>query len=105
MRMCKRSSSTDTWVNGEERAGGVLGARAEIPLQPMEIHGDAEIPLQPMEIHGDAEIPLQPMEIHGMQRFPLQPMEDPNWRRGMAKKGCDAIGSPSWNREAHTGKT
>ncbi|GAB0179821.1 E3 ubiquitin-protein ligase MARCHF3 [Grus japonensis] len=36
VRRCERSNSADTKVSAEGGGGGTPGARAEIPLQPME---------------------------------------------------------------------
>ncbi|RMC15965.1 hypothetical protein DUI87_08172 [Hirundo rustica rustica] len=49
VRICERNSLTETKVS-EDRGGGCApGTEAEIPLQPMEVHGGTEIHLQPME--------------------------------------------------------
>ncbi|GAB0183577.1 E3 ubiquitin-protein ligase MARCHF3 [Grus japonensis] len=49
VRRCERNNSADAKVNGEGGGGGAPGARVEIPLQPMEVHGGADIHLQPMQ--------------------------------------------------------
>jgi len=65
VRTCERNNSADTKVGeaGEGGGGGAPGARAEIPLQPVEqtTVGQA-VPLQPMEVHGGADLHLQPRE-------------------------------------------
>ncbi|GAB0176463.1 epimerase family protein SDR39U1 [Grus japonensis] len=59
VRRCERNNSAGTQVN-EEGGGG--GAKAEIPLQPMEKTMVRQaVSLQPMEDDG-ADIHLQPME-------------------------------------------
>ncbi|GAB0210103.1 hypothetical protein GRJ2_003476100 [Grus japonensis] len=46
-----------------EEGGGAPGARAEIPLQPMEkTMVQQAVPLQPMEVDSGADIHLQPVE-------------------------------------------
>ncbi|GAB0205660.1 AN1-type zinc finger protein 5-like [Grus japonensis] len=56
-------SDGDTKVSAEGGAGDAPGARAEIPLQPLEKTMLRQaVPLQPMEVHGGADIHLQPME-------------------------------------------
>ncbi|GAB0188514.1 acid sphingomyelinase-like phosphodiesterase 3b [Grus japonensis] len=50
VRICERNSSADTKVSAEGGAGGAPGARAEIPLQPVEKTMMSQaVPLQPME--------------------------------------------------------
>ncbi|GAB0205849.1 acid sphingomyelinase-like phosphodiesterase 3b [Grus japonensis] len=62
VRRCERNNSADTKVR-EEGGGGAPGTRAEIPLQPLEKTMVRQaVPLQPMEVHGEADIHLQPME-------------------------------------------
>ncbi|OPJ67035.1 hypothetical protein AV530_016960 [Patagioenas fasciata monilis] len=62
VRICERNNSADTKVSGEGRGGGVSGAEAEIPLQPVvQIMVRQAVPLQPMGIHSGADIHLQPM--------------------------------------------
>ncbi|CAM9633033.1 unnamed protein product, partial [Bubo scandiacus] len=47
----------------EERGGGALGARAEIPLQPVvKTMVRQAVSLQTMEVNGGADINLQPVE-------------------------------------------
>jgi len=47
----------------KEGGGGAPGTGAEIPLQPMgKTTVRQAVPLQPMEVHGDADLHLQPME-------------------------------------------
>jgi len=57
----ERNSPADTKVS-EGRGAAAPGARAEIPLQPVEgtIVRQA-VHLQPMEVQGGADIYLQPM--------------------------------------------
>ena len=55
-------NSTDTKAS-EGGGGGALGARAEIPLQPVgKTIVKQVVPLQPMEVNTGAEIPLRPVE-------------------------------------------
>jgi len=42
VRMCERNNSADTEVSEEGGGGGAPGARAEIPLQLVEVHGGAD---------------------------------------------------------------
>ena len=49
LRRCESNNSADTKVREEGGGGGAPGARAEIPLQPMEVNGGADIHLQPVE--------------------------------------------------------
>jgi len=61
--MCARNNSADTKVGGEEGGGGAPGARAEIPLQPVEKTMVRQaVALQPAEVHGGADIHLQSLE-------------------------------------------
>ncbi|KAK4810824.1 hypothetical protein QYF61_008796 [Mycteria americana] len=63
VRICERNNSADTKVSEEGGGGGGPGARAEIPLQPVEKTMVRQaVPLQPMEVHGGADIHLLPME-------------------------------------------
>ncbi|KAJ7416872.1 protein pxr1-like [Willisornis vidua] len=55
----QRQSPEDTKISEEGEGGGAPGTRAEIPLQPMEIHGGAEIHLQPMENHMREQMDVQ----------------------------------------------
>ncbi|GAB0182083.1 epimerase family protein SDR39U1 [Grus japonensis] len=87
VRRCERNSSADTQVSAEGGGGGAPGARAEIPLQPMEKTMVRQaVPLQPMEVDGGADIHLQPME----DSTPEQ-VETP-------EGGCGPMGSPRWSR-------
>jgi len=53
----------DTKVSEEGGGGGAPGARAQIPLQPMEQTMVRQaVHLQPMEVHSGADLHLQPME-------------------------------------------
>ncbi|XP_027506192.1 uncharacterized protein LOC113950476 [Corapipo altera] len=62
VRTCERNSPADTQVSTEGGAGGVPGTRVEISLQPIrKTMVKQTVPLQPMEVHGEAEIHLQPM--------------------------------------------
>ncbi|OPJ77283.1 hypothetical protein AV530_007643 [Patagioenas fasciata monilis] len=36
-----------------------------VPLQPMEVHGEAEIHLQTVEVNGRADLHLKPMKVNG----------------------------------------
>ncbi|GAB0188319.1 hypothetical protein GRJ2_001297200 [Grus japonensis] len=85
-RICERNNSADTKVS-EGGGGGAPGARAEIPLQPMEKTVVRQaVPLQPMQDDGGAD-------IH------LQLMEDPTPEQVDAPKGsCDPGGSLCWSR-------
>ncbi|GAB0205317.1 hypothetical protein GRJ2_002997300 [Grus japonensis] len=75
VRMCEGNNSADTQASEEGRAGGAPGTRAEILLQPVEKTMVRQaVPLQPMEVDGEAD-------IH------LQPMEDPMPEQGDAPKG------------------
>ncbi|GAB0181314.1 hypothetical protein GRJ2_000596700 [Grus japonensis] len=86
MRRCERNNSADTKVSAEG-GGGAPGARAEIPLQPVEKTTVRQaVPLQPMEVHGGADIHLQPMED-----TTLEQVEAP-------EGGCDPVGSLCWSR-------
>jgi len=63
VRIYGRNNSADTKVSEEEDGGGAPGIRAEIPLQPVEKTMTRQaVPLQPMEVHGEADLHLQPME-------------------------------------------
>ncbi|GAB0205507.1 acid sphingomyelinase-like phosphodiesterase 3b [Grus japonensis] len=63
VRRCERNSPADTNVSEEGGGGGAPGARAEIPLQPLEKAMVRQaVPLQPMEVYGGADIHLQPVE-------------------------------------------
>ena len=63
VRICERSNFADTKVSEEGGGGGAPGAGAEIPLQPMmRTMVRQAVPLQPMEVHGEADIHLQPVE-------------------------------------------
>jgi len=62
-RICERNNSADTKVSAEGGGGGAPGASAEIPLQPMvKTTVRQAVPLQPMEVHGEADLHLQPVE-------------------------------------------
>ncbi|GAB0184492.1 epimerase family protein SDR39U1 [Grus japonensis] len=73
LRRCERNNSADTKVSEEGGGGGAPGARADIPLQPMEVDGEADIHLQPME---------NPMP---------EQVEAP-------EGACDPVGSLRWSR-------
>jgi len=45
----RSGNPTDTKVSEEGGGRGAPGTRAEVPLQPMEVHGGADLHLQPME--------------------------------------------------------
>ncbi|GAB0205811.1 hypothetical protein GRJ2_003046700 [Grus japonensis] len=63
VRIYERNTSADTKVSAEGEGGSAPGARAEIPLQPLEKTMVRQaVPLQPMEVHGGADICLQPVE-------------------------------------------
>jgi len=64
VRLCKKkNNSADTKVSAEGGEGGAPGARAEVPLQPVEQTMVRQaVPLQPREVHGGADLHLQPME-------------------------------------------
>jgi len=68
--MCEKSNSADTNVSEEGAGGGALGTRAEMSLQPMEVHSGKDIHLQPVEDSTPEQV-----EAH--------------------KGGCDPMGSPS----------
>ncbi|GAB0180141.1 hypothetical protein GRJ2_000479400 [Grus japonensis] len=56
-------NSADTKVSADGGGGGAPGARAEIPLQPVEKTMVRQaVPLQPMEDDDGADIHLQPVE-------------------------------------------
>ncbi|GAB0189017.1 epimerase family protein SDR39U1 [Grus japonensis] len=87
VRICKRNDSADTKVSEEGGGGGAPGARAEIPLQPME------------KTMVRQAVPLQLMEVHGRADIHLQPMKDPTLEQVEAPEGgCDPVGSPCWSR-------
>jgi len=48
-KKCKRDSPAETKDREEGGGGGAPDAGADIPLQPMEVHGGAGLHLQPME--------------------------------------------------------
>ncbi|GAB0182854.1 acid sphingomyelinase-like phosphodiesterase 3b [Grus japonensis] len=55
---CERNNSADTKVSEGGGGGGAPGARAEIPLQPVEKTMVRQaVPLQPMEDNDGTEIP------------------------------------------------
>jgi len=55
VRICERNHSTNTKVNEEGGGGGVPGARAEVPLQPvMKTMVRLAVPLQPMLVQARA---------------------------------------------------
>jgi len=57
VRICERNNPADTKDNEEGRGGGASGARAEIPLQPVEKTMVKHVVLlQPMGVHGGADI-------------------------------------------------
>ena len=63
MGTCESSSPADPTVSAEGGAGGAPGARAEVPLQPLEQTMVRQaVSLQPMEAHRGAETHLQPGE-------------------------------------------
>ncbi|GAB0184620.1 hypothetical protein GRJ2_000927300 [Grus japonensis] len=87
VRICERNNSADTKVSVDGGGGGAPGARAEIPLQPMEKTMVRQtVPLQPMEVNGGADIHLQPVE-----NPTLEQVETP-------EGGCDPMGSPHWSK-------
>ncbi|GAB0186311.1 hypothetical protein GRJ2_001096400 [Grus japonensis] len=58
MRICERNNSADTKVSAEGVGGGVPGAGAEIPLQPLEKTMVRQaVSMQSMEDDDGAEIP------------------------------------------------
>ena len=60
---CERNNSADTKSSEEGGGGRAPGARAEIPLQPMEQTMVRQaVLLQLMEVHSGANIHLQSME-------------------------------------------
>ncbi|PKU47471.1 rna-directed dna polymerase from mobile element jockey- hypothetical protein [Limosa lapponica baueri] len=73
MRICETNNSADTKVSEEVGAGVAPGARAEIPLQPMETMVIQVVPLQPMEVNSGADIYLQPMEKPLPEQHPYNP--------------------------------
>ncbi|GAB0178358.1 zinc finger and BTB domain-containing protein 5 [Grus japonensis] len=62
-KKCERNNSADTKVSEEGGGEGAPGARAEIPLQPMEKTMVRQaVTQQPMEDHARVDIHLQPVE-------------------------------------------
>jgi len=56
VRICERNNSADAKVSAEGGRGGATGARAEVPLQPVEgTMVRQAVPLQPMEVCGGAD--------------------------------------------------
>ncbi|GAB0182007.1 hypothetical protein GRJ2_000666000 [Grus japonensis] len=46
-------------------------------------------------------VPLQPMEVHGEADIHLQPVENPTLEQvEVPREGCDSVGSPCWSRFA-----
>ncbi|GAB0181411.1 hypothetical protein GRJ2_000606400 [Grus japonensis] len=85
--MYERNNSADTKASEEGGGGGAPGARAEIPLQPLE------------KTMVRQAVPLQPMKVHGRADIHLQPMEDPVLEQVKTPEGgCDSVGSPHWSR-------
>ncbi|GAB0190694.1 acid sphingomyelinase-like phosphodiesterase 3b [Grus japonensis] len=71
VRRCERNSPADTQVS--EGGGGAPGARAEIPLQPLEkTMVKQAVPLQPMEVDGGADTHLQPVEDPMLEQVDAQ---------------------------------
>jgi len=63
VRICERNDSEGSKVSEEGGGGDAPGARAEVPLQPMEKTMVRQtVPLQPTEVHDGADIHLQPMK-------------------------------------------
>ena len=59
--MYTRDSPADTKISAEGGGGGAPGARAEVPLQPVEKTMVRQaVPLQPTEVHGGTDTHLQP---------------------------------------------
>jgi len=73
VRLCERNNSAEPTVSAEGGGGGAPGARADVPLQPME-------------------------QTMVRQAVPLQFKETPCWSRGMPEGGCHPMGSPRWSR-------
>ncbi|GAB0179406.1 hypothetical protein GRJ2_000405900 [Grus japonensis] len=87
VRRCESNNSADTKVSAEGGGGGAAGARAEIPLQPV----DKTMVRQ--------AVPLQTMEVNGGADIHLQPVGDPMPEQVDAPKGgCDPVESPHWSR-------
>jgi len=91
--ICERNNYADTKVfrglhQSEEGGGrGASGARAEIPLQPVEKN------MVRQAAH------LQPMEVHGGEDIHLQPVDDPMPEQIDAPEGgCDPKESLCWSR-------
>jgi len=73
VRICERNNSVDTKVSEEGRGGGASGAKAEIPLQPVEQTMVSQaVPLQPMEVHSGADICLQLMKDPMLEQVDAQ---------------------------------
>jgi len=73
VRACDRNNSADTKVSKIGRGEGAPGARAEIPLQPVEkTMVKQAVPLQPMEVHGGTNIHLHPVEDPVAQQVDAQ---------------------------------
>ena len=73
LRKCERNDSADTKISEEGGRGGAPGARAEIPLQPMEKTMVRQaVPLQPIDVHGGADSHLQPMEDPAPEKVDAQ---------------------------------
>ncbi|KAK4806933.1 hypothetical protein QYF61_027300 [Mycteria americana] len=85
VRICERNNRADTKVSEEGGGGGVPGARAEIPLQPV------------VKTMVRQVVPLQPVvKTMLRQAVPLQPMEDPMPEQmDVPKGGCDPHGQPT----------
>jgi len=84
VRLCERNNSADTKARERRRGGGAPGARAEIPLQPVEKTMVRQaVTLQSMEVHGGADLHLQPVE------------GTPRQRRWMPEGSCDSVGRPA----------
>ena len=59
VRRYESNNSADTQVGAEGGGGGAPGARAEVPLQPMEQTMVRQaVPLQPREVHSGADLHL-----------------------------------------------
>ncbi|GAB0209175.1 AN1-type zinc finger protein 5-like [Grus japonensis] len=80
-------SNDDTKVSEEGGGGGVPGARAEIPLQPV------------VKTMVKQAVPLQPVEVNGKADIRLQPVEDPMPEQVEAPEGgYDPVGSLHWSK-------
>ena len=119
VRICEGNNPADTKARGEGAGGGAPGAGAEIPLQPVVVHGGEAIHLQPMDDPTPEQVGarrrlcprggptleqpvpegLQPVEgTHaGAVRGELQPMG--RTHAGDTHGGLSPVeGTPRWSR-------